>query len=205
MLDNLFGAQPTGGDEQQKSQQRVHSPLQCHRIKRYWSRAGLDTCDCAGAGLCCGHSRAMWLGFLSAARCVSCHRSGEVAPFPLVSYADAAKRAGLIAQVTASGFMPPWKPEAGYGDFEGARGLTPGEIDTLRRWAVGGAQQGNATELRPLPASGGNRLESPDLTARMAKSYAVPAEGPDLYRCFVIPLGLSADRYVDAIEFRPGN
>jgi hypothetical protein len=39
----------------------------------------------------------------------------------------------------------------------------------------------------------------------MPKPYAVPSEGPDLYRCFVIPLGLSADRYVDSMEFHPGN
>src|SRR5207244_1847746 len=51
-------------------------------------------------------------------RCVSCHRADEAGPFPLVSYADAAKRASLIAQVTASRYMPPWKPEPGYGDFE---------------------------------------------------------------------------------------
>src|SRR5262249_50247274 len=48
-------------------------------------------------------------------------------------------------------------------------------------------------------------LARPDLTVRMPKPFTVPAEGPDIYRCFVIPLGLSEDRYVDAIEFRPGN
>src|SRR5262245_20001134 len=63
--------------------------------------------------------------------CVSCHRSGAVAPFPLMSYAEAAKRAKLIAQVTSSRYMPPWKPEPRYGDFEGARALTAREIRTL--------------------------------------------------------------------------
>src|SRR5207248_10113719 len=43
-------------------------------------------------------------------RCVNCHREGEVGPFSLVSYTDAAKRPALIAQVTASHYMPPWKP-----------------------------------------------------------------------------------------------
>ena len=57
-------------------------------------------------------------------RCVGCHRDGEVAPFPLVTYEDAAKRAPLIARVTASRLMPPWKPVPGFGDFEGARALT---------------------------------------------------------------------------------
>src|SRR5712692_3919226 len=80
-------------------------------------------------------------------RCISCHRSGEVAPFPLVSYADAAKRASLLAQVTASRYMPPWKPEPGYGDFAGARGLTQAEIDTIGRWAAAGAPQGSTADL----------------------------------------------------------
>src|SRR6266566_4358394 len=31
-------------------------------------------------------------------RCISCHRPGEVAPFPLLTYADAAKRSALIAR-----------------------------------------------------------------------------------------------------------
>src|SRR5687767_11143452 len=71
-------------------------------------------------------------------RCIGCHRAGEAAPFPLVSYADAAKRAALIAQVTASRYMPPWKPAPGYGDFQGARALTSAEIAIIRRWAKAG-------------------------------------------------------------------
>ena len=138
-------------------------------------------------------------------RCISCHRAGEVAPFPLVSYADAAKRAPLIAQVTANRFMPPWKPEPRYGDFEGGRGLTQAEIDTIQRWTKAGAPQGNLVDLPPMPVIDSGGLAHPDLTVRMPKAFTIPADGPDLYRCFVIPLPLSADRYVDAIEFRPGN
>src|SRR5437867_2026588 len=95
-------------------------------------------------------------------RCVVCHRSGEVGPFPLVSYADASKRAALIAQVTASRYMPPWKPEPGYGDFDGARALTRAEIDTLRRWVEAGAPQGDSAKLPPLPASGSAKITRPD-------------------------------------------
>ena len=49
--------------------------------------------------------------------CATCHRPGQVAPFPLLEYRDAAKRAGLIATVTAKHLMPPWKAEPGYGHF----------------------------------------------------------------------------------------
>src|SRR6266581_632243 len=43
-------------------------------------------------------------------RCANCHHTGGVAPFALTTYADAAKRANLIAQVTAKRYMPPWLP-----------------------------------------------------------------------------------------------
>jgi hypothetical protein len=49
------------------------------------------------------------------AQCAICHRPGEVAPFSLLTYQDVAKRAGLIATVTAKRYMPPWLPEPGYG------------------------------------------------------------------------------------------
>ena len=59
-------------------------------------------------------------------RCVSCHRAGGVAPFPLVAYGDAAKRAKLIATVTAKRYMPPWLPSAPR--FQHEMKLTPAEI-----------------------------------------------------------------------------
>ena len=41
------------------------------------------------------------------ANCVVCHRPGEAAPFSLLDYAQAKKRAGLITALTTSRFMPP--------------------------------------------------------------------------------------------------
>jgi len=136
--------------------------------------------------------------------CVSCHRAGEVAPFPLLSYADAAKRAALIASVTARRYMPPWLPETGYGHFAGSRRLSAGEIATLREWAAAGAPEGDPAALPPAPQfPDGWQLGLPDLTVHMPEPFAVPADGPDLYQCFVIPLPLTGDRYVRAVEFRP--
>ena len=58
--------------------------------------------------------------------CATCHRPGEVAPFSLLTYADAAKKAGLLAIVTGKRVMPPWKAEPGYGSFANERRLVPG-------------------------------------------------------------------------------
>jgi hypothetical protein len=136
--------------------------------------------------------------------CASCHRPGQVAPFSLLTYADAAKRAKLIATVTASRYMPPWEPVPGYGHFQGERRLGDADIATLRQWAVAGAPEGNPAQLPPAPDfPEGWQLGTPDLTLRIPQPFAVAADGPDQYRCFVIPLHLTEDKYVRAIEFRP--
>ena len=44
------------------------------------------------------------------ANCAPCHRSGEVAPFPLLTYANAVKHADKMAEATLAHEMPPWLP-----------------------------------------------------------------------------------------------
>ncbi|HYM11562.1 MAG TPA: hypothetical protein VEU62_12565, partial [Bryobacterales bacterium] len=138
--------------------------------------------------------------------CVTCHRPGEVAPFSLLTYADASKRASLIARVTASRYMPPWRAEPGYGDFQDARRLSDADIATLEQWAGAGAPEGKAVG-KPAPPhfTEGWQLGPPDLVVKMPEPFSVPADGPDVYQCFVIPLGLTEDKFVSAVEIRPGN
>src|SRR5580704_12052025 len=97
--------------------------------------------------------------------CATCHHPGEVAPFSLLTFQDAAKRAKLIATVTASRYMPPWQPEPGYGHFQGERRLPDADIATLRRWAEAGAPQGDPAHLPPAPHfREGWQLGTPDMT-----------------------------------------
>jgi mono/diheme cytochrome c family protein len=136
--------------------------------------------------------------------CAACHHPGEVAPFPLLTYQDAAKRATLIAAVTSSRYMPPWQPEPGYGHFLGARRLPDADIATLRRWAQVGAPPGDVAQLPPSPHFPEDwQLGKPDMTMRMPQPFPIAADGPDQYMCFVIPLNLPTDKYVRAMEFRP--
>src|SRR5438552_3478067 len=81
--------------------------------------------------------------------CASCHRPSQVAPFSLLTYSDAAKRASLIATVTASRYMPPWKPVPGYGEFKDANYLSDAEIATLKHWAEARAPEGSSADLPP--------------------------------------------------------
>jgi hypothetical protein len=58
--------------------------------------------------------------------------------------------------------------------------------------------------MPPLPEFPiGWSLGEPDLIVKMKAPFTVPADGPDIYRNFVIPLELDSDRWLTAIDFRP--
>lgn len=137
--------------------------------------------------------------------CVACHQPGESGPFPLVSYEDARKHARQIAAVTSRRFMPPWLPEPGYGDFEGAQRLTAGQIQLIADWAREGAPEGDqATTTAPPAVQEDWQLGSPDLVLNAAQPFTLPANGPDVFWNFVFSPAIAGPRYVRAIEIRAG-
>jgi hypothetical protein len=97
-------------------------------------------------------------------KCAVCHRPGESAPFNLLTYDDVRSHARQIVDVTQSGFMPPWLPAEGSGNFVGARRLTADERDTLKRWVDAGAPGGDPS-LWPDPPTFVDRWQAdpPDL------------------------------------------
>jgi tetratricopeptide (TPR) repeat protein len=138
--------------------------------------------------------------------CVTCHHGGHNSPFSLQAYADVRPLARRIAAATKSRYMPPWKPEPGYSDpFQGARGLKEQEIETIERWASGGAPEGNPADLPEAPKFADEwRLGTPDVILHMPDPYELRADGPDAFRNFVLPIPTTNVRYVQAIEFIAG-
>jgi mono/diheme cytochrome c family protein len=138
--------------------------------------------------------------------CASCHRPGEVAPFPLLSFPDAAKRAKHLVEVVTERRMPPWLPEPGRHKFLDERRLSDAEIATLERWAESGAKEGDPKDLPAPPKfTDGWQLGPPDVVVKMPKPFIVPADGPDVYQGFVVPVPTDKTRYLNGFEFRPGN
>jgi mono/diheme cytochrome c family protein len=136
--------------------------------------------------------------------CVTCHRAGEAAPFPLISYDDVKKHAKTIVRVTGSRYMPPWHAAHGFGDFADERRLTDDQIATIADWFDHGMPEGDRSKLPPLPKfADGWHLGTPDLIVKMPAGFELPASGPDVYRNFVVPTNLAEDKWVRAIEFRP--
>jgi tetratricopeptide (TPR) repeat protein len=140
------------------------------------------------------------------AHCAACHRPGGGAPFALLSYAEVRSRARLIAQATRARTMPPWKPEPGFGSFVGERRLSDADVDIIQKWIASGSPEGDPRELPPMPAAAATwQMGMPDLIVGMPEAYELKAAGADVFRTFVVPIPVTATRYVRGIEVRPGS
>ena len=138
--------------------------------------------------------------------CTSCHRPGQSAPFQLMNYDDVHKRGMLIQAVTESKFMPPWQAEQGYGHFKDERRLTDEQVTLIGKWVKSGMAEGDAAALPKMPDfPEGWQLGEPDLVVKMERPYTVPADGADIYRNFVAAIGTTEEKWVRAVEFRPGS
>jgi uncharacterized protein (TIGR03437 family) len=138
--------------------------------------------------------------------CQSCHHPGDIAPFSLMTYKDARPWAAAIREQVLTKQMPPWKPQAGCGDFTEERALTQSEINTIVAWVDGGAPEGAAADApAPLTFSDVWPQGEPDFVADMNVDYT-PPQGKDTYRCFSVPASsLRGDRYIQGLDVRPGN
>ena len=98
------------------------------------------------------------------ARCQECHRKGEAAPMPLMTYNEARPWAKAMKSAVLRKTMPPWFADAAHGKFSNDRSLTQREIDTLTAWADNGAKEGDpANAPAPRTFAEGWTIGKPDL------------------------------------------
>ncbi len=137
-------------------------------------------------------------------KCASCHSDSRIAPFSLVGYENAKKRALTIVGVTQTNFMPPWKAKPGYGEFKDVAALTEPEKLVLKRWAQAGAPEGDPKDTpTPPKVVPGWRLGTPDILVAHDRETPIPAEGRDFFRDYLIDLNITKPTWVRAIDFMP--
>jgi hypothetical protein len=138
------------------------------------------------------------------ASCLGCHRPGGIA-MSLATYDEARPWAKAIKEELLERRMPPWTPVPGYGDFRNAPSISQRDIDMIVNWVEGGAPRGDPKDLPSDPLyTDAWKLGAPDLVLKPATETVV-APDDDEYRTFELPTGLRQNRWLRAIDLRPGN
>jgi len=155
--------------------------------------------------------------------CVRCHHPGTAAPMALQTYADVRRYANRIKTSVENRMMPPgWyiDPTVGIQDFKNNPQLSSEQIETITRWVDSGAPQGDLSLLPPAKEWKGEheywQLEDefgwgpPDFIIT-PPSFTVPAASgdqwwePEAALADVIDRPLTGDRWIRALESRPGD
>jgi hypothetical protein len=141
--------------------------------------------------------------------CVNCHRPNQVAPMSLLTYEEARPWARSIKERVARREMPPWhiNRTVGIKEYRDDPSLSDEEIDTVVRWVDGGAPRGNPADMPQMPKFPSEdewSIGTPDLIVD-APTYTVKANMADWFGSFYVDSGLTEDRWVQAIEVKPGD
>ncbi|HVH43678.1 MAG TPA: hypothetical protein VM925_15085 [Labilithrix sp.] len=146
-------------------------------------------------------------------KCQTCHQSGGIAPFPLVTYEDVKSVGAIARDKVARREMPPWGPFAdpdcvvSHG-FEGDLSLTDEQIEMFGRWVDRGMSRGDVSRPAPPPSTAASPvvgLVDKTDTLETATQFVVEAGGPDELRCFPIDPGFTEDTWVGESIVVPGD
>jgi hypothetical protein len=134
--------------------------------------------------------------------CQSCHARGEIGPMPLVTYKDVRPWAAAVREAVKLRRMPPWFADPKHGEFANNPSLTEGEIRLVDEWVRAGAPEGPPVQRSTARARPAHVAADLVLTAA---PVTVPAGREIDYQYIVLPPGDLGDRWVNAVEIRPGD
>lgn len=148
------------------------------------------------------------------ANCIECHRDDGIAPIALETYTQVKDYASMIRSVVRRKVMPPWfaEPHERAVDdgpdilhWANDRSLSDQEKEDLFAWIGSGAPEGDATDA-PLPKffPGGWLIGKPDREFAFPQPVPVKATGTMPYQNITVETNLEEDKWVQAIEVRPG-
>ena len=137
--------------------------------------------------------------------CVECHRPTMFAPMSLMTFDDARPWARAIKQRVTARTMPPWGADPAHGTFKNDPRLADGDIETIAKWVDAGAPKGEDADLPAAPTFvDGWTIGQPDAIFTMDEEFTIPATGAIPYKYFRVPTNLTEDKWIQAIEIKPG-
>lgn len=136
--------------------------------------------------------------------CTSCHHSGGIAPFSMMSYQQSYNNRFKIRSAVSNKIMPPWPPDNGYRRHAFNRSLKDEDIRKFENWVDAGAPSGDLTKAPAAPVYDNlGYIKNPDLIITAPK-YTI-SSNVDEYRCFPDSTRLTKDMWMTALECIPGD
>jgi hypothetical protein len=137
-------------------------------------------------------------------RCQSCHRPGEIAPFPLVTYQQTRPWEQAIRTAIETRRMPPWFADPCCGHFANDPSLTAQQLATITGWVTAGTPVGDPQDAPPAPHwIGGWSIATPDLILKMPSPVHLPPSGDVEYTYEIAPTNFHEGKWVQMSELRP--
>jgi peroxiredoxin len=141
-------------------------------------------------------------------RCVECHRQGDIGPMDLSNFEEVAAWSDMLLEVIRENRMPPWHASPEHGKFSNDRSLTAEERQQIEAWVANGTPRGDASQL-PSPRTfveGWQLPQEPDLVIPVSDTpFKVPAKGAVRYQYFKQTVSFDEDKWITAMEIKPGN
>jgi len=136
--------------------------------------------------------------------CQTCHRPGQMGPMSFLTYQSTRPWAKAIKEAVLIRKMPPWFADPKVGHFVNDRSLTQSAIDTLVKWADGGAPEGDATDAATVQWPEGWHIR-PDITVK-GPTFDVPAHPRNNvveWITVIVPSGFAKDTWITSVEIKP--
>ena len=141
--------------------------------------------------------------------CASCHRPNQVAPMPLLSYADARPWARAIKAKVQAREMPPWFADPRFGKFLNDTSMTDEDIATVVAWVDAGAPEGDGVAPEPpqFADTGWSHPSglAPDFVYEFPVEWHIDPEGETPNMNVYTPLPFDDAMWVSATQTHPGN
>lgn len=133
-------------------------------------------------------------------RCATCHRDGDIAPFPLTTYDDVVRFATPVRAAIETGTMPPWQPSDDCGTYREDIDLTDDERALLLDFLDAGTPEGSLD--LPEPELVASASFATDLQLKLPEPYT-PTTEPDDYRCQIVDWPEDDTAYITGMRITP--
>ena len=139
--------------------------------------------------------------------CVVCHRPGEVAPMSLITYQNVRPWARAIKNKVMAREMPPWSASPASLKLANDRSLSQKDIETIVRWAEGGAPKGEDKDLPSAPVfpAGGWMWGEPDAVIDLPIEAQVAPTGEIAQTSYFVKSPFPTDVWIQAMQVRTSN